>query len=103
MPMFTATLGSFSGISFHSQLSTPDSSIPSSISFPIIVRQFNFSKYAHKLTAKMPWYHTTRVFVSGNTEVENSENGTIVDPDGTRQAQVCYRFSLPFWVCSILV
>ncbi|KAI4334866.1 hypothetical protein L6164_013574 [Bauhinia variegata] len=97
MPMLTATLASFSGVSFLSQLSTPDSSIPSSISFPIKVHQLSFSNYAHKLSVKMPWYHASKVFVSGNTHIENPESGTIQDPSASQDASRHARYKSEYW------
>lgn len=107
--MFTATLGSFSRISFFSQLSfTRDAFRAPSISFPFS-NQFSFSKYGHKLTVlRRPWYHTAKVSVSGDTQIEeNPESDTHIeenpesqihdDPsasqDAIRLARVCCAFS----------
>ncbi|KAF7807258.1 30S ribosomal protein S1, chloroplastic [Senna tora] len=95
MPMFTATLGSFSAISFFSQLSSssssssPDASslISTSTPFPF-PNQFNLSKHAHKLTVpRKPRYHSAKVSVSGNTEIEeNPGSETGEDPSSSQDA-----------------
>lgn len=102
MPMFSATLGSFTSLSFLSA-SQPDPSTPSSSSSSFFNR-FSFPKCPHKLTAKIPWqwhhYHNTaRIFVSGNTQIEeNSDSGILEHPsasdplDAAREARVCLSF-----------
>ncbi|XP_061338721.1 uncharacterized protein LOC133285496 [Gastrolobium bilobum] len=95
MPIFTATLSSFTSISFlsvsQSQLQPDPSSSSSSLSSPFI-NPFRFPKCPHKLTVRTP----LKILVSGNTQIEpNSDTGILLqrpavsDPqDDARQARI---------------
>ncbi|RDY11840.1 30S ribosomal protein S1, chloroplastic, partial [Mucuna pruriens] len=72
MPIFSATLGSFTSISFLSA-SRSQSDLSPFVNFP------------HKLTVKTPWqwhhYHTAKVFVSSNTQIDqNPDTGLLQRP-----------------------
>ncbi|KAK4258187.1 hypothetical protein QN277_007660 [Acacia crassicarpa] len=89
MPMFATTLGSFPSISSFSQLSasSSDVSVSPSISFPFS-NQFNFTKYAHKLSVvRKRWCYTAKVSVSGDTQIdENPESQVQDEPSSSSDA-----------------
>ncbi|TKY47789.1 30S ribosomal protein S1 [Spatholobus suberectus] len=87
MPIFSATFGSFTSISFLSA-SQSQSHLSPFVNFP------------HKLTVKTPWqwqwhhYHTAKVFFSGNTQIDQNPDAGLLqrptppDPqDDARQAR----------------
>lgn len=93
MPIFSATFGSLTSISFLSA-SQSQSDLSPLVNFP------------HKLTLKTPFqwhhhYHSAKVFVSGNTQIDpNPDTGLLQRPtppeppqDDARLAKVCLSYS----------
>ena len=102
MPIFSATLGSVSHLSFLSHVftTTTDSSYTPP-SFPSLINHSNFSRHCHKYSIKKrnP-LHSPKVSLSGTPKTDNSEQTAsanaasateVLDdsPEALRQARVC--------------
>ncbi|KAK9288493.1 hypothetical protein L1049_016952 [Liquidambar formosana] len=90
MPVFTAAVGSVTGLSFLSQLFTGDAfSTHSSIS--TLINPSKFSKSCLKSPIKRSSFYPPKVSVSGGAKAEESEQvttGAVEDsPDAIRQAR----------------